>query len=384
MFKELYGVKEARRLLLEICRPLERLETIPLSEGAGRVLALDITSKVNVPSFNRAAMDGFAVSAAETMGASPNNPISLTNPVPLRTGAAIPEGTDAVLMREDAIVRTKIVEITAQVHPGRNVAIIGEDVAAGDQVLLKGHRLRPPDIALLAALSISKLDVYERPKVAIIPTGSELVPIDTKTDLLPGQAREINSIMTSLYVKAWGGEASVSPIVPDDPDTIKEAIQNHTKFDMILLSGGTSVGDKDFAPYCISELGDLLVHGLRMTPGKPTAVGHVRDVPVICLPGYPVAALAALYQLVRPALLKMAHLPDIQKTVVATLSEKIVSRPGYFTVARVKLHDGFAEPIMTSGAGILSSVTRSDGLVLVPEEIEGVEIGEKVEVILLE
>lgn len=392
MFKELAGAAEAKRALLERSRTVTRSEAVHLAASRGRVLSEDIASPVNHPAFERAAMDGYAVRAADTRGATPLSPVLLKidvaagggRCVPVRTGMAAPPGADAVLMKEDAVVRGWEVEATAELHPYKNMAAVGEDVALGEIVLREGHRLRPPDIALLASLGLSTVRVFEMPKVAIIPTGSELVGPFSAKKLKPGEARETNSLMIEMYAEVWGGSPRKTSIVEDDPGLIREAIRDNLDADLILISGGTSVGDQDYAPPILEEMGELLVHGVRITPGKPTALGIVDDKPVICLPGYPVAALAALYVFARPLITMMASRTDLPRAVPAKLAGKIASRPGYLTFARVRLKDGVATPIMTSGAGILSSVARADGFVLVPEEVEGKEKGEMVEVNLIE
>jgi molybdopterin molybdotransferase len=270
-----------------------------------------------------------------------------------------------------------------EVHPFRNVSRIGEDIATGDLIMKEGHKLRPPDIALLAALGVKKVCVYTRPKIAIIPTGGELVAIGSR-ELKQGEAYEINSLMAELYVEKWGGLPLKHHIVLDDPELIRETIESKLDADMIVLIGGTSVGEKDYAPRALADIGDLLVHGVRLQPGKPTAIGRVKDKVVVCLPGYPVAAFSSLYLYVRPAVKKLAHLDDAMPKITATLSRKVVSRPGYLSLVRVKIEGEAAVPIMTSGAGILSSVAKADGFVMVPEELEGIEAGEAVEVTLIE
>jgi len=295
----------------------------------------------------------------------------------------VPDNFDAVVMLEETFLRGKQVEVMGEVHPFRNISRIGEDIAVGDLIFKEGHRLRPPDIALLAALGIKYVSVYSRPRIAIVPTGGELVAIGARP-LLPGEAYEINGLMARLYVEKWGCVAKVHDIVPDDPEMIRKAIESNLDVDMIILIGGTSVGEKDYAPKVLAELGQLLVHGVRIQPGKPTAFGRVQDRPVVCLPGYPVAALADLYMFVRSALKKLAHLNDAVPKITVKLARKIASKPGYLGIVRVKIEGEMAMPIMTSGAGILSSVARADGFVIVPEELEGIEAGEMVEVTLIE
>lgn len=382
MFRKLSSVDYALGGLLDLCSPVNERERIPIEDACGRVLASDILSPDNLPSFNRVAMDGYAVRSHETRGASHSSPALITEYISVRTGAALPEGFDAVLMLEDSFLRGHVLEVTAELTPYRNVSKIGEDVRAGDLVLSRNHMLRPPDLALLGAVGIDDVEVFTRPRVSVIPTGDELVPRSVVP--APGEVREINSLMICSYVKLWGGEPQLSVVIPDDRDAIKQAIKRCIGSDLILISGGTSVGERDYAPGVLEEMGELMVHGIRLSPGRPTAVGSVGGTPVVCLPGYPVAALASLYLLVRPAMKRLAHLSDDAPRIVARLSRKIPSRPGYITFARVSLRDGIADPVMISGAGILSSVARADGFVLVPEELEGVDEGEQVEVHIFE
>ena len=381
MFKRFLGAAAAKDMLLDHCLPLLRIESLPSVQAAERVLSQDIASPVNLPGFDRAAMDGFAVRSEDTKGAKPNCPIFLDNFRPVRTGMPVPGDYDGVVMQEDARRRNATLEITAQLHAYRNVSCIGEDISLGETVFSEGHSLRPPDVAMLSALGIDKVQVYEKPKVVIIPTGGELVDIGSRA-LCPGEAYEINGLMARLYTEKWGASAEKREIVPDDEMLIREAISSNIDADMIIIIGGTSVGEKDYAPRVLEEMGELFVHGVRLQPGKPTAFGAVAGKPVVCLPGYPVAALSDLYLFVRPALQKMAHKSDVQPKVMARLARKIPSRPGYLSLIRVALKDGLAEPIMISGAGILSSVARADGFVVVPEEREGMEAGETVEVLL--
>lgn len=386
MFNRFTRAMEALEALMGIIQPVQRQERIPVQDSAGRILSEGIVSAVDLPKFDRAAMDGYAVRSGDTRGASTTNPVYLRlgeNCMQIRTGMAMPGNFDAVVMLEETFLRGSQVEVMNEVHPFRNVSRIGEDIAVADLIFKDGHRIRPPDIALLAALGIKEVSVYAPPNIAVIPTGGELVAIGARP-LLPGEAYEINGLMARLYVEKWGGLASVHDIVPDDPELIRKAVASNLDADMIILIGGTSVGEKDYAPKILAEMGQLLVHGVRIQPGKPTAFGRVRDKPVVCLPGYPVAALADLYLFVRPALKKLAHLNDAVPKTTARLARKIASKPGYLGIVRVRFENEMAVPIMTSGAGILSSVARADGFVIVPEELEGIEAGEIVEVVLFE
>ena len=383
MFRRFCGAAAASEMLLDRCQPIKRTESQKTVLAEGRVLSQDVVSPVNLPGFDRAAMDGFAVRSADTMGARPHAPVFLERFLPMRTGLPVPDGYDAVVMLEDSNLHGNILEITAQMHAYKNVSRVGEDIVAGEKVFGEGHALRTADLALLSAIGIGSVQVYERPKAVIIPTGSGLLDIGSRA-LLPGEAYEINGLITRLYAERWGASAEKTEIVPDDERLVREAIDAAKQADLIIIIGGTSVGEKDYAPRILNEMGELLVHGVRVQPGKPTAIGTVADKPVICLPGYPVAMLSDLFLFVRPALQKIGHRNDRQPKVTAKLARKIPSRPGYLSLVRVALKGDEAEPIMISGAGILSSVAHADGYVIVSEEKEGLEAGEAVEVLLYE
>lgn len=384
MFKRFCGAVDALRMLLERCRPLERVERLPAGLAAGRILCHDVFSPVSLPGFDRAAMDGYAVRSADTAGARPHAPVFIQDFVPVRTGQPVPSMYDAVLMLEDADLRGGTLQATAQLYSGKNVSRVGEDIASGERVYAEGHSIRLPDAAMLLALGMGEVSVYERPKVTIIPTGGELVEAGARP-LLPGEAYEINGLMARLYAEKWGADAVRTQIVPDDEGLIREAVAKASdRSDFIIIIGGTSVGEKDYAPRMLAENGELFVHGVRLQPGKPTAFGTVAEKPVVCLPGYPVAMLSDLYLFVRPALQKIGRRRDHLPGVTVPLARKIPSRPGYLSLVRVAIREGKAEPIMLSGAGILSSVAKADGFVVVSEEKEGLEAGEEVVVTLFE
>lgn len=388
MFKRFSGASAAHDLLLSRCLPLKRTESIEVVLADSRVLSKDVLSLTSLPDFDRAAMDGFAVRSEDTQGARPHAPAFIEDFAAVQTGMPVSKGHDAIVMLEDAILRDGVLEVSAQLHPYRNVSRVGEDISAGEIVFMEGHTLRPPDLALLLALGVDRVQVYERPEVAVIPTGGKLLEIGSRPPL-PGEAFEINGLMAKLYSERWGATVRKSDIVPDDERLVSDAILQNGDADMIIIIGGTSIGERDYAPRVLATIGELIVHGVRIQPGKPTAFGVVNDKPVVCLPGYPVAMLMDLYHFVRPAIQRIGHRCDHQPTRQATLSRKIPSRPGYLSLVRVALHgDGtepiMAEPIMISGAGILSSVARADGYVVVSEEKEGLMSGDCVEVFLFE
>ncbi len=389
LFRSRMDVDTAKKIFFKAIRPIERKESVPLEAANGRVLASDIEAEQNVPHYKRAAMDGYALKANDTLGAAAASPVLLTltdgdvGPGTchrVHTGSAIPKGADAVVMLEDTRASGTTVEILSQLHPGKHVGDIGEDVAAGELLLSSGHLLRPGDMAVLASTGISDVEIYHRPLVAIIPTGEEVVP--RGKPLEAGMVWETNSLMTACYVRQAGGFPRINDIVTDDPELIRRAILDNSDADMIVISGGTSVGERDHVPAAVEALGELLVHGVAISPGKPTALGVVEGKPILCMPGYPVAGLVALLAFGIPALQKLGHIPSRPETVVRLpLKEKITSRQGYQTYVRVRIKDGGVEPVMASGAGILSSVARADGYVVVPPNIEGYGAGTEVDVI---
>lgn len=394
IFKERTSFDEALRLFLENISSLRKTEEISLEACAGRVLAEAITSERDVPHYRRAAMDGYAVRASDTLGASPTNPVMLQlsdrveegGSIWVHTGAAVPDGADAVVMVEDTAAAGNLVEIRAQVYPNRNVGQVGEDIKKGDKVFEEGHFLRPCDAAVLASLGFDRVKVFKKPVVAVIPTGDELLSRKKSGDLPPpGMVLETNGLMSALYVKQWGGISRCIEIVPDNPDRIRKAIEANLDADMILLSGGTSVGKRDHAPEVVADLGELLVHGIGVSPGKPAALGVIKHIPVVCLPGYPVAGLVALYFFARPGIRKLAAIPEIPELILKRpLAAKISSKIGYVNFIRVVFEGDKVRPLTGAGAGVLSSVAKADGYVLVPEDIEGYDEGEEVDVFLIE
>ncbi len=392
MFKKRINTDEAKDLFLNEIVALSGFELVQIEDCEGRIIAGDIVADTNVPHYRRAAMDGFAVRAYDTMGAGISSPVvlklgkSIEKGICMRvhTGSPVPESADAVMMLEDTVVRGDNVEIFTQIHPFKNVGDIGEDIQKGETVLKKGQRLRPCDIAVIASLGINNIHVFRKPRVAIIPTGEELVPRG-KRELREGEVYETNGLMAAMYMRKWGGMPELLDIVTDDPEKIKNAISSTLNADMIIISGGTSVGKRDYVPAVVESMGRLLAHGIGISPGKPTALGIIKGKPVVCMPGYPVAGIVALYWFARPALRKLGHSPDEpERTIRAVLTEKIPGRTGYKTFARVKLDNGKALPLATTGAGILSSVSKADGFVIIPENIEGYSAGEEVEVVLIE
>jgi len=384
--------------------PHGRTEEVALSSADGRVLAEEVVAARNVPHYPRAAMDGYAVRAEDTFRASDRSPEVLrradeTGPrtaVRVHTGSELPAGADAVVMIEQTDEReahraserasgeaASEVEIFDAVAEGENVAPVGEDVESGQHLYDPGHRLRPSDLGLLKSVGVETVTVRERPTVGVIPTGEELV----QSDPGPGEVVETNGLTVSRYVERWGGRATYREVVTDDRDALRAAIQRDLTKDVVVTTGGSSVGERDLLPEVVADLGEILFHGVALKPGHPVAVGVVEETPVIMLPGYPVACIINAVQFLRPALKEVGGLPHQSfPTTEARLARKIRSEPGIRTFARVQVEEdeGDGEPVATptraSGSGVLSSVALADGWVEVPEEREGIPAGEVVDV----
>ncbi|MDY6775597.1 MAG: molybdopterin molybdotransferase MoeA [Halobacteria archaeon] len=393
-FRSNTRLDDALDVFLDHVSRIERSETVVLEDADARVAASDVEAERNVPGYDRAAMDGYAVRAEDTYGASTESPSSLEvtegeveegEAVAVSTGEEIPKGADAVVMVEDTRQVGGMVEIETGVSRGKNVGNAGEDVAVGDSVVDEGHRLRPSDIAVLRSLGIDEVEVYDKPEVAVIPTGEELVESDPD----PGEIIETNGEMVSNYVERWGGRPRYGEIVEDDFDAISEAVVDAADADLVVTTGGSSVGERDLTPEVIDENGEILVHGVGIKPGHPVGLGVVEGTPVVMLPGYPVSCVVNSFLFVRPAVRELGSIdapPD--PTVDCVLDEKINSEVGKRTFTRVSVErrDGehIGVPTRTSGAGVLSSVSEADAVIETGEENEGYDAGEVIEAVYWE
>jgi molybdopterin molybdotransferase len=334
-------------------------------------------------------MDGWALRAEDTFGASDRSPAILRTAdeagpgraVRVHTGSELPERADAVVMIEDTDRIDDEIEVFDAVAAGENVAPIGEDVEAGQQLYDPGHRLRPSDLGLLKGTGIDTVETVEAPEVAVIPTGEELVQADPD----PGEVVETNRFTISRLAERWGADVTRREIVTDDHETLRAAVQRDLTRDVVVTTGGSSVGERDLIPEVVGELGEVFVHGVALKPGHPVALGRVEGVTVVMLPGYPVAAIINAVQFLRPLIKHLGRMPiEPLPSRDATLTRKLRSEPGIRTFARVKLEDGEdgleATPTRAGGSGVLSSVALADGWVAVPESKEGIAAGETVTV----
>jgi molybdopterin molybdotransferase len=372
-------------------------ESAAVADASGRVLAENVRAIVAVPGFDRAAMDGYAVIACETFGAGVYNPLALMiagdsrpgrpfsgevasgQAVRIMTGAPVPAGADAVLPAEVAQEDDGTIHVVEPISPGRHISRRGEDVEPGTTVLTSGRVLRPQDLGLLASLGIASVAVIRRPRVEILITGDELLPAGSAPSGC--QIVDSNSVMLAALVRRDGGEPHVAPLLPDRRDLLREAMSNSSA-DVMLVSGGSSVGVEDHAPGLLAELGELAVHGVALRPASPTGVGFMGGRAVFLLPGNPVSCLCA-YDLFAGRAIRILggrcrELPYHREEL--PLAEKISSAVGRVDYVRVRVHNGEAEPLAVSGASLLSTTTAADGFVLVPRDSEGYPPGEVVTV----
>jgi molybdopterin molybdotransferase len=374
-------------------------EIVALEEAAGRTLAVAVIAPLDVPGFDRAAMDGYALRGVETAGASEYNPLAFPvlgqampghpfsgsvpaqSAVRIMTGAPVPADVDAVVPAEYATEAAGRIEITRPVAPGQHVGHCGEDIRKGSAALAAGRRLRPQDVGLVASLGLAEVTVTRQPRVRILVTGNEV-----RTPGTPKSAFEIydaNSYMLRGLVARDGGVLETQYRLGDEQDRIRSALVAPGA-DVILVSGGSSVGREDFAPQLIAEAGELAIHGVAMRPSSPAGIGRIGDTLVFLLPGNPVSCLCAYdFFAGRAIRLRGGRPPDWpHRTRRCVVARKIVSAIGRVDYCRVRLVDDRVEPIALSGASILSSTTRADGFVLVPGESEGYGPGTEVTVYL--
>lgn len=388
-FRDRTSVEDLIRLIDARVGPLGTVK-VPLVEAAGRVLAEDRVAEMAVPGFDRSAMDGYALLGEETFGANAYTPavfaiLGTSKPgvgfpgevgpgqaVAIATGAPMPYGADAVVPVEATRRLGDRVEVTEAVPPGRHVGRVGEDIEPGALVLRAGRVLRPQDLGVLSGLGVEAVPVRERPRVAILVTGDELLPAGASP--LASRFADMNSPMLGALVRRDGGLPRVEGPLPDRREVLRRAlIDASVSADVILISGGSSTGPEDHAPGVLAELGELSVHGVALRPASPAGLGFVGDVPVLLLPGNPVSCLCA-YDLFagRVVRRRAGRPPDWPyRSVERPIAHKLVSAPGRVDYARVRLVDGQVEPLAISGASILSSTTRADGFVLVPAGLEG-------------
>lgn len=380
-------LEEARKVVDQSFSLIEspKTETIAVPDAVGRVLAAPVSAVISAPHFNAAAMDGIAVKAEVSFGASEADPKRLIinqNAFYVNTGHVMPAGTDAVIMIEQVnVLDDKQVEIEAPVFPWQNVRKIGEDIVATEMLFPQNHIITPYCIGALLAGGIFSVPVRAKPNILIIPTGSEIVDwrkVDSK-HLEPGLALETNSFVLGTLAESCGARYTRHEILADDLEKIQQSVADAVEQDyqIVLILGGSSAGSEDYAKDVILNIGEVLVHGVTIMPGKPVVIGRIKAKPVLGIPGYPVSAIIAFEQFVRPLISMMLGQPDqAAATVDVTPTRKIASKLGVEEFVRVKLgkvSDRVVATPLPRGAGSITSLTEADGVIRIPNHKEGIK-----------
>ena len=395
--RETIPIDEAKTLMMEAAVPIERTERIPVRDTMDRVLAAAVISTIDVPPFARAAMDGYAVIAEDTFGAGrydakvlrsietvytgavASRALSRGACIEIATGAPLPQGADAVVMVEETEKTDGGgVRVFTPVYPGQHVGRRAADIASGQTVLPAGVVLNPSRIGVLAAIGTAEIEVYAKPRVAIISTGNEIV--DPGNPLGPGQIYNINQFTLSAIIRAHGGVPMNGKTTPDSLPELVKTFESTGAADLIMFSGGSSVGERDLILDALQAAGEVVFHGIAVKPGKPTILGKVGGKPVLGMPGNPTSCLSNAYLLVVPMLRRMARLPEyVPRSTRVQLSQRIVSTTGRHQFYTVRLADGAAVPAF-KGSGDITSMAHADGYIEIPAQTDIVEAGEIVDV----
>ena len=398
-FGKTISIEEARAIIERAIHPIDRIEVLPLQQANGRVLAQDVVSSIDVPPFSRAAMDGYAVRAEDTAGASRTTPRTLrrietiyTGQVPknrvgagecaeIATGAPMPDGADAVVMVEETDIDDRgSVSVFAQAAARQNIGRQGADIQKGQHVLQTGTLLNASRLGSIAALGHTDIAVYEKPRVAILSTGNEIV--DPGQPLAPGQIYDINRVTVSAVVTDNGGIPIPYRTAADTIDDLSRAVEECLEQDVMVFSGGSSVGERDLILDVVASKGEMLFHGIAVKPGKPTAFGRIEGRLFFGMPGYPTSCLSNSYILLAPALRRLARLPQqIVRTLTLPLSTRVVSAPGRHQFYSVRVENGLAVPAFKA-SGDITSMSQADGYFEIPADIEFVEPGTLIQVTL--
>jgi molybdopterin molybdotransferase len=397
-FGETISLDAARAIIDGALRPIERIERVALDATHGRVLAQDVVATADVPPFSRAAMDGYAVRAADTSGATPTRAAILTciekvftGQMPARTvrerecteiatGAPMPPGADAVVMVEQTAADVSRIQIFAAAEPGQNIGRQGADIKSGQTVMRTGEVLNASRVGALAALGLAHVDVYAKPRVAILSTGNEIV--DPGQPLEPGQIYDINRFTLAAVIAEHGGVPVPHRTAADTIADLSRAVDECLDDDVLVFSGGTSVGERDLILDALSNKGEVLFHGISVKPGKPTAFGLVHGKPFFGMPGYPSSCLSNAHILLVPALRRIARLPPhAVKTITLPLARRVVSTSGRHQFYTVRVADGAAVPAFKA-SGDITSMSQADGYFEIAAETDVIERGELVEVTL--
>ena len=403
-FFQVKSVEETFSLIEELIHPLTDRIVLPLHKALNYILAEDIVVKENVPGFRRSSVDGYAVIAKDTFGSSenmpgflnvagevkmgeaPQNPLSVGEAIYIPTGGMLPDGSDAVIMIEHCEDLSGLLNLYRQVAPGENVISIGEDMKAGESLVTTGTKLRPQELGALASQGITEVSVYRKPVVGYLSTGDEIVPIETK-DLGIGQVRDMNGITIGSLVSEWGCEFLYGGIVKDDQTELERVTAEMLeKTDCLILSGGSSVGTKDYSVEVIDRMGKpgVFVHGVSIKPGKPTILASADGKPIIGLPGHPASAMIIFNLFGKAVLHKLQGWTSDEKNLAkAIVTKNLPSTPGRTDFVRARLfleeNQWYADPILGKSS-LISTLVKSEGMIEIPSKSEGVLKGETVSV----
>jgi molybdenum cofactor synthesis domain-containing protein len=395
-FKGTISLDEARAIIAGAIAPIARVERVPLERASGRVLAETVVSSGDVPPFARAAMDGYAVRAQDTAGASRASPRTLrciekvfTGQMPAKTvgpgqcieiatGAPMPAGADAVVIVEETESDADVVRVCSAVAAAQNIGAQGADIKRGQTVLQPGTVLNASRVGSVAALGLTDVAVFDQPRVAILSTGNEI--IEPGQPLAPGQIYDINRFTLSAVVNENGGVAVPYRIAADTIEDLSRSVNECLEQDVLVFSGGSSVGERDLILDVLTAKGEMLFHGIAVKPGKPTAFGRIRGKLVFGMPGYPTSCLSNAHILLAPALRRIARLPDeIVRSVTLPLSARVASVPGRHQFYTVRIENGTAVPAFKA-SGDITSMSRADGYIEIPADVDAVEAGALVDV----
>lgn len=376
------SLAEARALMERSFPAVPGVVRVPVTTGVvGRITAAPIFARFSVPAIHLSAMDGIAVRSAETLGASEQNPVTLPGAARVNTGNIVPAGYDAVVMIEDVWVDGETYTIRKPVSPWQHIRPVGEDIGESEMILPSHHRIRPQDVGALANYGVTEVKVLNV-RAGLIPTGSELVPAGVMPP--PGKVVESNTLMAASVLAEAGVEAHRYPIVPDDPDRIRDAVRRGVaENDILFVSAGSSAGTRDYTADIVRDLGEVLAHGVAIKPGKPVIIGRVEGKPVIGLPGYPLAAATVLRELVMPLVARYGLSVREPGHVAARLTTSLQSDIGtdeFVLLSVGKIGDRWVAVPQSRGAGIQMSAVRANGYLRIPEDMEGAEAGKTVDV----